>query len=267
MLRIDDTDDNRNDQNAVDVIYDAMDWLGLDYDSTFRQSNQKPSYGNTEAKLFDAGLVRRVEADKRDPVTGDVIGRGVVTKLNVPDNLPADWTDMIKGSVKITEKDIDLIRELILMRSDGSATYHFASVVDDVDSGRNLIMRGVDHTANTAKQIAIWTALGGDMPQFAHLGLIEVIDPDTNKRKKLSKRDKGASLLDYRDAGVHPDAMFNYLLRLGWSPSDPNFDKHTPLITRDDAVKMFLSDGKMKNSPVLFDPAKLDWYNRKYKGR
>lgn len=267
-LRIDDTDASRNDASAVKVIYDAMDWLGLDYDNTFRQSDRGVAYSRVISRLVDSGRARLVEADKRDPVTGDIVGRSVVTKLNVPDALPDVWADVIKGDIRITDKDRDIIGDLVLARSDGSPTYHFASVADDIASDVNLVMRGVDHTANTAKQVAIWRAISdAPMPEFAHLGLIEVIDPDSGKRKKLSKRDAGASLLDYRDAGVHPDAMFNYLLRLGWSPSDPNFDKHTPLITRDMALEMFIGGGKMKNSPVLFDPTKLNWYDRKYKAK
>lgn len=251
ILRIDDTDDARNDEAYVDVIKDAMDWLGLDYSTSFRQSSRRASHVDHAKALVDKGLAR---------MDGDAI------RLNLADDLPTTWVDEISGTIKVTDNDRKLVGDLVLVRSDGHPTYHLSSIIDDVTSGVNYIARGTDHTSNTIKQIAIARAVFGaekiDAMKFAHLGLIEIVVD--GKRKKLSKRDEAASLLKFRDDGVSPEAMLNFLLRLGWSPSDANFDKHTKMITKDMAIELFMTGGKMKNSPVLFDPMKLASYNRAY---
>ena len=252
ILRIDDTDANRNDPDAVKVIYDSMAWLGLDYDVTFNQLDYGYRYEAAADYLVSIGVAYR---------------DGNAVRLKLSDYLPDSWTDMLAGTVKINDNDRKLIDGLVLMKSDGMPTYNFATVFDDIDHGVNLIIRGTDHTANTAKQIAIYRALSHyftlnvapAIPAYAHVGLI------TMNKKKLSKRDAAVSLLDYRDKGIHPDAMLNFMLRLGWSPSDPNFDKKHSLITRDMAVDMFFKDGSMRNSPAGMDLAKLDWYDRRYK--
>lgn len=253
ILRIDDTDANRNDDNAVKLIYDTMDWLGLDYGPTFKQS--------THAKRYRVAADVLISKD-RAYMDGDAV------RLKLGD-LPPTWDDKIAGTVVINDNDKKLIDGLVLMKSDGTPTYNFATVVDDMTYGVNLIIRGTDHTSNTPKQIAIAWALrdffGLDAGYtyvnnitYAHVGLI------TLNKKKISKRDGAASLLDYRDKGIKPDAMLNFMLRLGWSPSDPNFDKKHSLITKDMAVDMFFKDGSMRNSPAGMDLNKLDWYNRRY---
>jgi glutamyl-tRNA synthetase len=255
ILRIDDTDAARNDAAFTDVIMDAMAWLGLDHDDLFCQSARGDVYAHRIGLLLDSGKAYRDDG---------------AVKLRLPDDLPDVWTDKIKGTIRVHDNDRKMVDGLVLLRSDGTPTYHFASIVDDLSSGVNLIIRGSDHINNTIKQIAIAIALGrtpGDLPEFAHVGLIEVLDPDTGKRKKLSKRDAGASLLDYRDRGYSPDAMLNFLLRLGWSPKDANFDKKHRTIDRDMATAMFLTDGNMRASPAMFDPMVLDGLDRRWKAR
>lgn len=266
ILRIDDTDAARNDPAAVKVIFDAMDWLGLDFDETFSQSDHIAN-----SLYTDCGMALREDglADFRDE---DFVDGRAPLRLKAID-LPDHWNDEIKGAIKITDSDRKLCDGLVLVRSDGAPTYHFASMIDDLFTGVNLVIRGVDHVSNTVKQLAIaealrkaalpWALTPG--PKFAHLGLIEHIDPLDGKRKKISKRDAGSNIMEYRDAGVHPDAMFNFLLRLGWSPSDANFDAHTPWVTRERAIEMFATAGRMKNSPVLLDPKKLASLDRKIK--
>jgi glutamyl-tRNA synthetase len=146
----------------------------------------------------------------------------------------------------------------------GQATYQFASIVDDYAMGVNFIIRGVDHIANTAKQLAIYSAIAkacskdhNVVPKFAHLGLI------FKDKKKMSKRDGAASLLDYRDKGYDPDGIFNFLLRLGWGPKVD--DKASTFMDRDRAMSLFLEGGSMKSSNANFDSAKLDFYDRSYK--
>ena len=264
ILRIDDTDMKRNDPAAIKVIYDAMDWLGLDdYTLVSSQSANLLYYRDIAAALVEHDLA--------------YVEDGAYW-LKARD-YPNYWTDDRAGPVKITKNDNDLINRLVLIRSDGIATYNFATVIDDIRTGVNYIIRGTDHTANTAKQVAIRSAIAILMlrtrgidewlhghinpwimhPKYAHVGLI------TMNKKKLSKRDAAVSLLDYRDKGIHPDAMLNFMLRLGWSPSDPNFDKKHSLITRDMAIDMFFKDGSMRNSPAGMDLLKLDWYDRRYK--
>ena len=253
ILRIDDTDAARNDDAYVDVILDAMSWLGLKYDAMFRQSDRADVYDHYVNLLLNADLAYRDGTAVRL--------KPVATRLA--------WKDMIAGNIKITDSDHKNADGLVLIRSDGTPTYHFASIVDDIDTGVNLIIRGTDHINNTSKQLAIITALDMVLTtpvhpiDFAHVGLIDhMVD---GKRKKMSKRDDAASLLRYRDLGYSPDAILNFILRLGWSPSDANFDKKVRMLDRDMAVKMFLTDGRMRNSPVLFDPVMLDTLDRRYK--
>lgn len=249
ILRIDDTDLNRNDDAAVDVIYDSLDWLGLDYDYDFHQSSVKSTYKAAADMLLANDLAYR---------DGDAV------RLRIPSNLPDTWSDLLNSKPRpITDADKKLIDGLVLIKSDGMPTYNLASVVDDLVCDINLVIRGTDHVANTPKQIAIICALKlagvsyADIPEYAHVGLI------MKDKKKLSKRDGAASLLDYRDAGYHPDAMLNFMLRLGWSPSDPKWGD--TLIDRDVAKAMFWTDGSMRAAPANMDLDVLKKYDRRYK--
>lgn len=270
ILRIDDTDADRNDDSHVQVILDSMAWLGLDYDAMFRQSD---TAGRTKAAadlLVSAGYAT-------------VLDNGAIA-LKWHEFMPRTWTDAIAGDMTITDDAVGQIDGLILVRGGdklGQPTYQFASVLDDYLSGVNYIIRGTDHISNTGKQVAIWAALskldgkadaaiadaGLDgfatrdpaLPKFAHVGLIH------KDKKKMSKRDGAASLLDYRDADYDVDAIFNFLLRMGWGPTVDN--KSTSMLNRDDAVRLFLDGGRMKASPANFDQQILDAYNRKWKAR
>lgn len=252
ILRIDDTDAERTNEDYVKIIYDALAWLGLDHDMTFRQSENKEIYLWCAEKLIEHGLARRQDS---------------AVFLNIkPDMLPKSWHDSLVGDVPITDQDKEVINNLVLIRSDGFATYHFSSVLDDIGSGVNFIIRGQDHLANTAKHIAIYLAIRElkiasigevNVPKFAHVGLIH------KDKKKMSKRDGAASLLDYRDKGYHPDAVLNFMLRLGWSPQKD--DASTAIIDKKSAINMFLTHGRMKPSSANFDQARLDSFDRKYK--
>lgn len=256
-LRIDDTDAARNDDKFTQIIFDSLNWLGISGSLAFNQSDkfQVDGYKQWAEWLIDSGWATRLPDE--------------AIAFIIKDDLPDSWFDLLAGTVKITDNDLKLIDGMILIRSNGTPTYNFASMVDDKLYGVNLIIRGTDHISNTAKQIAIKTAMEDcDMDsytniEFAHVGLI-MVNKD-GKRVKLSKRDDAASLLSFRDAGVHPDAMLNFLLRMGWSPSDANYDRDHPIITKDDAIKLFFDGGKLRNSPALFDPAKLAFYDKKYK--
>ena len=243
LLRIDDTDTARNDPASVTVIYDCLDWLDLKPDAIIRQSGRNNRYTKIANDLLDRGLAMRAD-------------NGAVLMKN---GASTGWHDMIRGNREPGAAAHDLARDQVLIKADGQAVYHFASVVDDIDMGVNLVIRGIDHDTNTWRHAGLYTALGADLPVFAHVGLI------TRDGKKISKRDDAASLLRYRDDGIDADAMLNFLLRMGWAPRRD--DKSTSLIDRDRAVKMFLDHGKMRSSPAALDLQKLHSFDRKYKAR
>lgn len=254
ILRIDDTDVARNRQECVDVILQTMDWLGLGYDEIAYQSHRTKAYVERAKMLVTAGFA--VELDN-----------GAIA-LKWHDWMPRVWKDEVAGEIPITDTNIEQIDgRLILLKGGenrGQPVYQFASIIDDIDFGVNFIIRGVDHITNTAKQLAIlWAvdrALGRDNKReikFAHLGLIH------KDKKKLSKRDGAASLLGYKEKGYDPEALLNFMLRLGWGPRVD--DKSTAVLPRDRAMALFLDGGTMKSSPANFDQAKLDSFDRKYK--
>jgi glutamyl-tRNA synthetase len=202
LLRIDDTNDALSDQRFVDVIYDAMSWLGLDHDGTFRQSSRLDRHRQVADDLVRSG--KAVVTDG-----------GAVALSAAHCDVPSSWVDSVLGKVHARDDDRRQALSTILLRRDGSPTYHLATVVDDHDFGVNHVIRGQDHVPNTLRQLAIYHSLGWGqaVPLYAHVGLIH------KDGKKLSKRDGAASLLDHRDRGYDPDAMLNYLLRLGWGPT------------------------------------------------
>jgi glutamyl-tRNA synthetase len=247
LLRIDDTDLARNSDAAVDMIFTAMDWLGLDYDGVYRQSHRLDRYRAVADELIASG--RATVADN-----GAVL-------LNVPVDTAVGFRDTIAGVAKINDKmivDMDVTRQ-VLIKGDGMPTYHFASVVDDIDLDINWVIRGIDHFTNTFRHSTLHVALDTPIPIYSHVGLI------MKDKKKLSKRDAASSLLGYRDAGYDRDAVLNFILRMGWGPSVD--DKTTAVLDRNDALRLFLTGGKMKSSPANFDQVKLDSFDRKYKGR
>ena len=253
LLRIDDTDAARNLDSALAVIDDGLAWLGLDHDARFRQSDRGAFYSALADGLIAAGLARRDDG---------------AVRLNLPlADVPRRWTDTVGGAMSVGDKDAGFAASMVLLRSDGSPTYHFASVADDMDTGVTWVIRGTDHISNTARQVALWTALGRldwsgaatGLPLWTHVGLVTYLG------RKMSKRDGAASLLSYRDAGIHPEAMCNFLLRLGWGPSVD--DKTARTIDRTRAVSLFLDAGRMRPSPANMDPMLLAALDRRYKGR
>lgn len=252
ILRMDDTDADRNMVEAEQPIFDGLKWLGLEWDAFYRQSERAEVYAAYARRLLEFDWAFEAE-------------NGAIM-LRWGQSMPRQWTDEIAGTIRISDQDVENIDgRLCLIRGGeklGQATYQFASIVDDFDLGVNFIIRGVDHIANTAKQVAIWSALHNcfkrkELPKFAHVGLI------FKDKKKMSKRDGAASLLDYRDNGYDPDGIFNFLLRLGWGPKLD--DKASTFMDRERAKELFLTGGSMKSSNANFDSAKLDFYDRSYK--
>ena len=241
ILRVDDTDSERNVSGAADVIYDCMDWLGLDFDDDFTQSSRLDRYHAVAMSLVTQGFAT-------------VADNGAVL-LNW--DVPTTWTDAMAGVMVANDNDRKLYNNQVLLKGNGMPIYLFATVVDDIDSNINYVIRGADHFTNTHRHAAIYDALGATKPLFAHVGLIMV------DKKKMSKRDKAASLLGYRDSGYSPEAVRSTLLRLGWGPTVDN--KSTKFIDKDRAVTMFVTGGKMKANPATLDIGKLDYFKRIYK--
>ena len=254
ILRIDDTDISRSDPKFSQVILDTMSWLGLDYDSLIYQSKRFNVYKDIADKLLKNG-----QAQKND-------GAIILSPIH-PENINDSWYDDIAGNIIISDDDKILIKNgIVLIKSDGSPTYHFASVIDDIQFGINFVIRGKDHTTNTARQVVLYNCLkfilheyDYSLPRYAHIGLIR------KDGAKLSKRDGAASMLWYKHQGYDPDAMLNFMARLGWSPTVD--DKTTALLPREKMLEIFLTGGKMRNSDANMDIVKLDSYNRKYKAR
>jgi glutamyl/glutaminyl-tRNA synthetase len=248
-LRIDDTNKETTNSAYTEVIVKTMDWLGLSYDRWIRQSDRFGTY-EREATML-------VCHEKAEILDNNAIA---LTEVNLPDT----WHDEVGGDINISDDDREKAKGMILIRGDGSPTYHFANVVDDMELGINCVIRGVDHISNTPRQIAIYNAFksiypDATVPMYAHVGLIH------QNKKKLSKRDGSASMLFYKDKGYDPDAMLNFLLRLGWGPKVD--DKTASVIDRDRAIELFLTGGNMQAGQAAMDPAKLESYDRKYKAR
>ena len=245
ILRIDDTDQERNKPEYIDIIFDTMKWLNLDWDITFRQSDRLERYQEVAELLLQSGKASRIE------------GGAVVLKYD--DQMPKSWIDDISGEIKITDRDVEKdLSYLILIRSDQKPTYHFATVIDDMDYNVNWVIRGVDHISNTAKHLAIYHALGKPLPKHSHVGLL------FGDGKKLSKRDGSASALSFQKEGYHPEALLNFLLKNGWS-TKVDSSKADNIWPREKAIAGFLTQGKMKNQKSSLDLNKLKWLDGLYK--
>jgi glutamyl-tRNA synthetase len=277
VLRIEDTDVARSTQDSVDQILASMNWLGLDYDEgPIYQMQRLERYNAVVAQMLSAGTAyhcyctpqelddmreaQRARGEKTHydrrwrPAPGKVLPavpegvRPVVRFCNPPDG-EVRWNDLVKGPITISNREID---DLIIVRPDGVPTYNFCVVVDDWDMNISHVFRGDEHVNNTPWQINIFNALGAPLPLFGHVPVILGDDG-----QKLSKRRGAVSVTAYEEAGYLPEAMVNYLARLGWSHGDEE------LFSREQLVQWF--DGEhLSKSPAQWDPAKLSWVNAHY---
>ena len=277
ILRIEDTDVARSTQEAVDQIIEAMRWLKLDYDEgPFYQMRRLERYRAVLAQMLAKGTAyhcycqpdeleamredQRARGDKPRydgrwrPEPGKTLpavpsGLQPVLRFRNPPDGDVTWDDLVKGPITISNRELD---DLIIARADGTPTYNFCVVVDDLDMEISHVIRGDDHVNNTPRQINILRALDAELPLYGHLPMI--LGPDG---EKLSKRHGAVSVMDYEAAGYLPDAMVNYLSRLGWSHGDDE------LFGRDRLVQWF--DGEhLAKSPAQWDAAKLNWVNTQY---
>jgi glutamyl-tRNA synthetase len=272
VLRIEDTDVARSTQESVDAILDAMHWLGLSCDEgPIYQSDRFDLYKGKVQQLLAAGKAYKCycsqeELDAKREAAMKAGGKPKYdgTCRNRTDNpdlpyvvrfrLPDDdgvtsFVDRIKGTISIRHAELD---DLILQRSDGTPTYNLVVVIDDAEMGITLVLRGDDHINNTPRQILLYQALGYPVPEFAHVPMILGAD-----KKRLSKRHGATSVMAYREMGLLPEALVNYLVRLGWSYGDEE------IFGMDDLIEKFSLDNVGKSAGV-FNPDKLLWLNAHY---
>ena len=273
VLRIDDTDRQRSTQEYLDEILDALRWLGLDWDEgPYFQSQRSSLYQATAERLLREGKAYRcyctaeeVDAKRQaalatghkpaydrtcreyHPLPGDT--RSFALRFKGPTEGETVVEDLIKGPVVFQNHELD---DLIIVRSDGTPVYNFCSVVDDTNLGISHIVRGDDHLANTPRQILLFQALGAELPRFAHLPLIL-----GNDRAPLSKRHGATAVRSYREQGYLPDALVNFLARLGWASGDQEIFTHAELIDKFRLEEVGKSAG-------IFNAEKLQWLNFHY---
>lgn len=277
VLRIEDTDLERSTAESVQAILDGMHWVGLDYDEgPFYQTKRFDRYGEVLQQLLAAGHAyydyttkeeldaMRQEAEAKGehfwydrrwrPEEGKTLppvpeGVQPVVRFKMPLTGETAWQDLVKGQIAIANHDLD---DLIIARADGSPTYNFCVVVDDFDMGITHVIRGDDHVNNTPKQINILLAMEAELPQYAHLPMIL-----NEKGAKMSKRRDAVSVVDYDRQGILPEALLNYLARLGWGHGDDEFFTMAQFIDWFD-----LKD--VSPSASRFDHEKLLWLNAQH---
>ena len=271
ILRIEDTDEQRSTTEMTQAIIDAMEWLGLDCDEgPFFQSQRKDIYLSYIDRLIETGNAyfcnctsESVEAMREQArqkglkpkyngmcrEKGLSQGRDTVVRIKAPLSGQTIFNDQVKGPVSFDNQELD---DFILQRRDTTPTYNLAVVVDDIEMGITHILRGDDHVNNTPKQIHIYQALGIEPPFFGHVPMI--LGPD---KKKLSKRHGALSVMAYKEMGFLPEAMVNYLVRLGWSYKDQE------IFSMKDLIEKFSLDN-LGSSACVFDMAKLTWLNSHY---
>ncbi|OLL30506.1 glutamate--tRNA ligase [Burkholderia sp. SRS-W-2-2016] len=277
VLRVEDTDVERSTTESVDAILEGMAWLGLDFDEgPFYQMQRMDRYREVLKQMQDNGLVypcymsteeldalreRQREAGEKPrydgtwrPEPGKVLpqppeGVKPVLRFRNPLTGVVAWDDAVKGRIEISNEELD---DLVIARPDGTPTYNFCVVVDDLDMRITHVIRGDDHVNNTPRQINILRALGGEPPVYAHLPTVL-----NEQGEKMSKRHGAMSVVGYRDAGFLPEAVVNYLARLGWSHGDAE------IFTREQFVEWFDLE-HLGKSPAQYDHDKLNWLNAHY---
>ncbi|HEV2245587.1 MAG TPA: glutamate--tRNA ligase [Terriglobia bacterium] len=278
VLRIEDTDADRSKPELTTAILEGLEWLGLDWDEgPFHQSDRLDRYralaseiqrtGNAypcfctpdelQAKRSLAaagrpwkydGTCRKLPEPERQKRLADGVPH--VVRFRVPEAGETGFDDQVFGHVRVENQEIE---DFVLVRSDGQPTYHLGVVTDDIDMRITHVVRGADHLSNTPKQILVYRAVGASLPVFAHLPLI--LGPD---RQRLSKRHGATSVGAYRDQGILPEAMVNFLALLGWTP--PGGEE---IVSRDAMAQEF-DLAAVSRSNAVFDPEKLAWMNSEY---
>jgi glutamyl-tRNA synthetase len=273
ILRVEDTDLERSSQESEQAIFDAMSWLGLDWDEgPYFQMKRLARYKEAAEELLSKGhaywayetkeeldamreaQVARGEKPRydrrwRDSKEAPPAGRAPVLRFKNPLHGDVTWDDVVKGPITVSNDELD---DLVLLRADGVPTYNFGVVVDDIDMAMTHVIRGDDHVNNTPRQINLYRALGAELPFFGHVPMILGSDG-----QRLSKRHGAVNVMQYKADGFLPDAMVNYLARLGWSHGDEE------VFSREQLVQWFDLE-HVSRSPARWDPEKLKWLNGEY---
>lgn len=272
-LRIEDTDLARSTEESMNAILEGMSWLGLDYDQgPIYQTHRFERYKEVIDLLFEKGLAYycyatpeeldamreaqkaagekpRYDGRYRDFTGEPPAGIKPVIRFKNPIDGEVVIDDLVKGKVIVANKELD---DLIIARSDGTPTYNLTVVVDDWDMGMTQVIRGDDHLNNTPRQINLYKAIGAEVPKFAHIPM--VLGEDGSR---LSKRHGAVSVLQYKEQGFLPEALLNYLVRLGWSYGDQE------VFTMDEMIEYFSLES-VNSSPSTFDHTKLTWINEQH---
>ncbi|MFN3234401.1 MAG: glutamate--tRNA ligase [Gammaproteobacteria bacterium] len=273
VLRIEDTDTERSTQESVDVIMQGLDWLGLQSDEpVIHQCSRLERYHEILNQLLDAGLAYRCYCSKerlenlreeqlkakekprydghcRNGVPNEDTKAPHVIRFKNPLDGSVTFRDHVHGEITVQNAELD---DVILARTDGMPTYNFSVVVDDWDMKISHVIRGTDHINNTPRQVNILNALNAPIPEYAHVPMILGKDG-----KRMSKRHGAVSILHYREEGYLPEAMLNYLVRLGWSHGDQE------IFSREDMLEIF-DIAHIQKAAAKFDLNKLDWLNQQY---
>lgn len=271
ILRIEDTDQERSTEASTQNILNGLQWLGIDYDEgPFFQHQRKTLYQQFAQKLIDANKAYYCYCDKRslDALRQKQIERGEkprydrhcrdrssagtgtpCIRFKTPLTGKVRFKDAVLGEITTSNEELD---DFVIMRPDGNPTYNFTVVVDDTDMGITHVIRGNDHVSNTPRQLHVIKALGGKIPLYAHVPMI--LNKDG---KRLSKRDGAASIMDYAEQGYLPQAIRNYLVRLGWSHGDQE------IFTLEEMIAHFNLE-KIGKAAAAFNPEKLAWLNSHY---
>ena len=273
ILRIEDTDLERSTEASVKTIIDSMRWLGLDWDEgPFHQMQRLPRYAEVAEQLMREGKAyrcycsreeldqmreaQRARGEKprydgrwRDSKQAPPAGVAPVIRFRNPLDGAVTFHDLVKGPITVSNAELD---DLVILRTDGVPTYNFGVVVDDLDMNITHVIRGDDHVNNTPRQVNIFRALGAALPEFAHVPMILGADGE-----RLSKRHGAVSVMQYFEDGYLPEALANYLARLGWSHGDEEMFPVSRFIEWFDLAHI-------SRSPAQFNPEKLRWLNHQY---
>ncbi|MBR1870563.1 MAG: glutamate--tRNA ligase [Kiritimatiellae bacterium] len=245
LLRVEDTDLERSTPEAIKALFECMEWLRLDWDEeVFYQTRNVKRHLDCVEKLIADGRAYKMEKTSRDGKTGEVV------MFRMPKEGVLAYDDLVKGHM---EKKAEDVPDFAIVRSDGSPIFHIANVVDDIDQRVTHVIRGDDHVENTFKHLELFRALGAEPPRYGHLPMIV-----NQQGKPYSKRDGAAFVGEFREQGYLPEALFNYLLLLGWNPGDER-----EVLTRKEMVELFdITDCHV--TAAKFDIKKLQWMNGEY---
>src|SRR5579885_530758 len=280
ILRIEDTDLERSTPEMVEGILQGLRWLGITWDEgPYYQTERTALYRAAAQNLLESGAAyycfctreeleqRRAKAseegrppkyegtcrriDRQEAMRRKSAGEAAALRFAVPESGATSFDDAVFGKVEFANSELE---DFVLLRSDGSPTYHLSVVADDIDLRITHIIRGADHISNTPKQVLLYQALGAPLPAFAHVPLI--LGPD---KTRLSKRHGATSVIAYRDEGIVPEAFRNFLALLGWTPPEG-----TPEVFGDSELIRLFGLEAISRSNAVFDRAKLDWFNTEY---